>query len=168
MSKIIDSVKEVVEPIIIAQGMELIDIDFKKVYGDDTLTIYLDKDGGVNLDDCELIHNLIDEPLDNLDPTGDKPYNLNVSSAGLDRPLKTDRDYEKSIGKELEISLYSPIDNMKKFEGILLSFDQTSLTFEITNRLKVKGAKAKNCDLDNKNIKIDKKDIAVLKAVIKF
>lgn len=168
MSKIIDSVKEVVEPIIIAQGMELIDIDFKKVYGDDTLTIYLDKDGGVNLDDCELIHNLIDEPLDNLDPTGDKPYNLNVSSAGLDRPLKTDRDYEKSIGKELEISLYSPIDNMKKFEGILLSFDQTSLTFEITNRLKVKGAKAKNSDLDNKNIKIDKKDIAVLKAVIKF
>lgn len=168
MSKIIDSVKEVVEPIIIAQGMELIDIDFKKVYGDDTLTIYLDKDGGVNLDDCELIHNLIDEPLDSLDPTGDKPYNLNVSSAGLDRPLKTDRDYEKSIGKELEISLYSPIDNMKKFEGILLSFDQTSLTFEITNRLKVKGAKAKNCDLDNKNIKIDKKDIAVLKAVIKF
>lgn len=168
MSKIIDSVKEVVEPIIISQGMELIDIDFKKVYGDDTLTIYLDKEGGINLDDCELIHNLIDEPLDRLDPTGDKPYNLNVSSAGLDRPLKTDRDYQKSIGKELEVSLYSPIDNMKKFEGMLLSFDETSLTFEITNRLKVKGAKAKNSDLDNKNIKIDKKDIAVLKAVIKF
>lgn len=168
MSKIIDSVKEVVEPIIISQGMELIDIDFKKVYGDDTLTIYLDKEGGINLDDCELIHNLIDEPLDSLDPTGDKPYNLNVSSAGLDRPLKTDRDYQKSIGKELEVSLYFPIDNMKKFEGILLSFDETSLTFEITNRLKVKGLKAKNNDLDNKNIKIDKKDIAVLKAVIKF
>lgn len=168
MSKIIDSVREIVEPIIIAQGMELIDIDFKKVYGDDTLTIYLDKDGGINLDDCEKINNLIDEPLDNLDPTGDKPYNLNVSSAGLDRPLKTDRDYQKHLGKELEVSLYSPIDGMKKFEGILISFDENSITFEITNRLKVKGAKVKANDNENKNIKIDKKDIAVLRAVIKF
>ena len=70
MSKITDCVKELVEPIISANGMELVDVEYKKLYGQDTLVIYIDKDGGVDLNDCELIHNAIDAPIDDLDQIG--------------------------------------------------------------------------------------------------
>ena len=64
MSKIVDEVTKIVEPIILNNGMELVEVEFKKIAGQDNLTIYIDKDGGVDLNDCELIHNAIDEPLD--------------------------------------------------------------------------------------------------------
>ena len=81
MSKIIEDVKNCVEPIIQSLNMELVDVEFKKQYGQDTLTIFIDKDGGVDLDACELVHNAIDAPLDELDPTSGKAYTLNVYSA---------------------------------------------------------------------------------------
>lgn len=108
MSKITDSVRELTQPIIEKHGMELVDVDFKKLYGQDTLTVYIDKDGGVDLEDCETIHNAIDGPLDDLDPTEGKPYNLNVSSPGIDRPLKSARDFNKKMGLEMEVSLFRP------------------------------------------------------------
>lgn len=153
MSKMIDSVKACVEPIIISHGMELVDIEFKKIYGQDTLTIFVDKEGGMDLNACELIHNAIDAPLDELDPTQGKPYNLNVSSPGLDRPLKTQRDFEKKMNTDVEVSLYKPLDNkLKKFEGKLVGFENDV------------------CEIEYKNekIKINLKDIAVIRSAIKF
>lgn len=157
MSKIIDSVKELVEPIIVANGMELADIEYKKLYGQDTLIIYIDKDGGVDLNDCELIHNAIDAPLDDLDPTNGAPYNLNVSSPGIDRPLKTPRDFAKKIGLEMEVSLYKPIaeiGKVKKFNAILLGYNDNAQQVEL--------------EYKSKNLKLNIKDIALIREAIHF
>ena len=152
MSKITDSVAEFVRPIIEKNGMELVDVEFKKQYGQDTLTVFVDKEGGMDLIACEQIHNAISDPLDELDPTNGKAYVLNVSSPGLDRPFKTDRDFEKHIDGDVEISLYSPIDKLKKFEAKLISYNKDSIDVE----------------LKGKKINIDIKNIALIHEAIKF
>ncbi|MDE6275810.1 MAG: ribosome maturation factor RimP [Clostridia bacterium] len=157
MSKITESVQQLVEPIILANGMELVDVEYKKLYGQDTLIIYIDKDGGVDLNDCELIHNAIDAPLDELDPTGGAPYNLNVSSPGIDRPLKTARDFAKKIGLEMEVSLYKPLAELgkvKKFNAILLGYDE--------------GAQQVELEYKSKNLKLNIKDVALIREAIHF
>ena len=157
MSKITESVKQLVEPIIAANAMELVDVEYKKLYGQDTLIIYIDKNGGVDLNDCELIHNAIDAPLDALDPTDGTPYNLNVSSPGIDRPLKTARDFAKKMGLEMEVSLYKPhaeFGKLKKFNAILLGYDENNQEVEL--------------EYKSKNLKLNIKDIAVIREAIHF
>lgn len=152
MSKICDSTAALVKPIIEANGMELVEVEYKKLYGTPTLIVYIDKDGGVSLDDCEKIHRLIDEPLDELDPTAGAAYNLNVSSPGLDRPLKIERDYIKNIGKSIDISLYEPIGGKKKFTCTLVSYDSDNIV----------------ADIDGEQITLNIKQIAVAKPTITF
>ena len=152
MSKIADAAEQVVRPIIEAHGMELVDVEFKKLYGTPTLTIYIDKPGGVSLDDCELIHRAIDAPIDELDPTDGTAYNLNVSSPGLDRPFKTLRDYQRKLGEKVEVSLYVPLDGKKKFIAVLIDANEEEITLQ---------------DGD-KTIKIQLKQIAAAKPYIEF
>ena len=152
MSKIADAAEQVVRPIIEAHGMELVDVEFKKLYGMPTLTIYIDKPGGVSLDDCELIHRAIDAPIDELDPTDGMAYNLNVSSPGLDRPFKTLRDYQRKLGEKVEVSLYVPLDGKKKFIAVLIDANEEEITLQ---------------DGD-KTIKIQLKQIAAAKPYIEF
>ena len=152
MSKIADAAEQVVRPIIEAHGMELVDVEFKKLYGTPTLTIYIDKPGGVSLDDCELIHRAIDAPIDELDPTDGMAYNLNVSSPGLDRPFKTLRDYKRKLGEKVEVSLYVPLDGKKKFIAVLSDANEEEITLQ---------------DGD-KTIKIQLKQIAAAKPYIEF
>lgn len=157
MSKITDSVKELVEPIIEQKGMELVDVEYKKLYGQDTLIVYIDKTGGVSLDDCELVHNAIDEPLDELDPTEGKPYNFNVSSPGIDRPLKTEKDFNRKMGLDMEVSLYKPspeIGKNKKFTAKLVGFDKESGDIQL--------------EYKTKNIKLNIKDVALIREAIVF
>ncbi len=110
-------------------GFEVVEVLFKNGK-DPSLTVFLDKEGGIDLNDCETYHNAIDPALDELDPTFGAPYTLNVSSAGVDRPFKTDRDYEKNLGKLVEIKLYSPLQGKKFFEGVMTAFDQGTVTVE--------------------------------------
>ncbi len=152
MSKITEEVAKFVEPIIEKNGMELVDVEFKKMYGQDTLIIYVDKEGGMDLNACELIHNAISDPLDELDPTQGKAYTLNVSSPGLDRPFKTEKDFLKHIGEDVEVSLYQPIEKLKKFEAKLVSYNKDNIDVEY------KG----------KKINLNIKDIALIHAAIKF
>lgn len=152
MSKIADAAEQVVRPIIEAHGMELVDVEFKKLYGTPTLTIYIDKPGGVSLDDCELIHRAIDAPIDELDPTDGMAYNLNVSSPGLDRPFKTLHDYQRKLGEKVEVSLYVPLDGKKKFIAVLIDANEEEITLQ---------------DGD-KTIKIQLKQIAAAKPYIEF
>lgn len=155
MSKTADAVAELVAPIIDSLGMELVEVDFSKTKQGDALTVFIDKEGGVSLDDCEAVHNAIDAPLDDLDPTDGKPYTLNVSSPGLDRPYKTARDYEKHIGTASEVSLFAPMEKLgKKFVAILENYD----------------AESGNVTLDaaGKKITINKKDIALIREHIEF
>ncbi len=113
-------VLEKIEPIVTSMGYEIVDVEFEKKYVDDNLTVFIDVSTGVSLDDCEKVHYAIDPALDELDPTDGKPYVLNVSSPGLDRPFKKQRDFERNYGKEVEVKLYAPLKGKKIFEGVLV------------------------------------------------
>ncbi|MDE6549879.1 MAG: ribosome maturation factor RimP [Clostridia bacterium] len=152
MSKICDSTAALVKPIIESNGMELVEVEYKKLYGTPTLIVYIDKEGGVSLDDCEKIHRLIDAPLDELDPTSGAAYNLNVSSPGLDRPLKCERDYIKNIGKSIDLSLYEPVGGKKKFTCTLISYNNDTIV----------------ADIGGEQITLNIKQIAVAKPTITF
>ncbi len=155
MSKIADAVTELVKPIVEGLGMELVEVLFAKTKEGDALTVFIDKEGGVSLNDCEAVHNAIDAPLDDLDPTDGKPYTLNVSSPGLDRPFKTDRDFAKHIGFKVETSLFAPIAGVgKKFVATLAAYDPQGGVVTL--------------ELDGKSVAIDRKDIAIIREHIEF
>ena len=107
-------------------GFELCDVEFVKEYGEWVLTLYIDQPGGVSIDDCERVSKTVDPILDEADPI-EQQYFLSVSSLGLDRPLKKDADFQRNIGKRIEIRLFAPKDGKKEFAGELLRFDEASL-----------------------------------------
>ena len=121
-----------VQPIIENLGYEVVEIEYVKKSDGMNLTFYIDKDGGIDIKDCELVSKAIDPILEQLNPTSDAPYILNVSSPGIDRPLKTKRDFERNQGKEIEITLFAKEkeSGQKVFKGILEDFDEDSLTIK--------------------------------------
>ncbi len=150
--KIEQSVIEKIQPAVTALGYEIVDVEFEKKNGEDNLTIFIDIPSGVSLDDCEKVHYAVDPLLDELDPTAGKPYILNVSSPGLDRPFKKQRDYERNYGKEVEIKLYAPLKGKKVYEGVLVARDENSLTL----------------NLGKEEIKIENNKIAIARPLVKF
>jgi len=135
-------------------GYELVEVIYKKEFGTMALTFIIDtdKEGGISLDDCEIVNNIIDPILDAEDPTEGEAYTLNVSSPGLDRPLTLERDYVKNKGKDVEINLYAPQNGKKKFEGVLKAWTMDSVTLDIKGEEYI----------------FIKKAISVIKPVIKF
>ena len=116
-----NTVYEAVNPTVVSLGYEIVDIVERSEYGQKVITFVVDKvPDGVSLDDCERLHYAIEPIMDELDPTGGKPYVLEVSSPVLDRPLKTQRDFERNYGKEVEVRLYAPLKGVKSYEGVLL------------------------------------------------
>ena len=131
MSKISEQIEKFIEPIVSGLGYEIVEVEFAKKHNGDNLTVFIDKkEGYIDIVDCETVHNAIDEPLDELDPTMGKPYTLNVSSPGIDRPIVTDKDYNRNLGEMLEVKLFQAIEKKKIFIGKLLSFDETSIELE--------------------------------------
>lgn len=116
----LNSVKNAISSAVESVGCEIVDIEYDKKYGEMNLTVFVYKKG-LTLDDCEKVHYAIDPILDELDPTNGKPYNLNVSSPGLDRPFKTQRDFERNYDTEVELKLFAPQKGKKLFEGVLKS-----------------------------------------------
>ncbi len=114
-------VEELVQPIVEGVNFELVDVEFKKEGPHRYLRIYIDKPGGISLDDCQLISEKLSEKLDELDPI-EENYFLEVSSPGLDRPLKNEKDFIKYRGELVEVKLYEPIDGQKLIEGELVDF----------------------------------------------
>lgn len=115
-----------------SMGFELCDVEYQKEYGDWVLTFYIDKEGGVNIDECETVSRAIEPILDEQDPI-DQEYVLSVSSLGIDRPLKKDRDYDRATGKELQVKLYAPQDGKKEWIGTLTAFDAEKFTIQAEN-----------------------------------
>ena len=113
-------------------GFELCDVEFVKEYGDWVLTLYIDRPDGVTIDDCERVSKAVDPILDEADPI-EQQYFLSVSSLGLDRPLKKDADFQRNIGKRIEIKLFAPLNGKKEFVGELVSYDETSLVVRLDN-----------------------------------
>ena len=125
-------VYEIVDPIIDGLNMELVDVEYIKEGPHMYLRVYIDKIGGVTLDDCKNVSEKLSEELDVKDPISDN-YFLEVSSPGLDRPLKNDSDLKRSIGKDVELNLYKAIDGDKKLIGKLLKYDDEKIYIEDTD-----------------------------------
>ncbi|MFG6358725.1 MAG: ribosome maturation factor RimP [Acetatifactor sp.] len=110
------------QPIAAARGVEIYDVEYVKEGGDCYLRAYIDKPEGVNIEDCEHVSRALSDALDREDFIPDA-YILEVSSPGLGRALKKDRHLARSIGEEVEIKLYKPLDGTKEYAGVLKSFD---------------------------------------------
>ncbi|OMF36769.1 ribosome maturation factor RimP [Paenibacillus sp. FSL H8-0548] len=122
ISKIKAAVQEMALPFLSSNGFELVDIEYVKEGSNYFLRIFVDKEGGIDIDDCGRISEFMSEQLDANDPVTDV-YFLEVSSPGAERPLKNEADVSKAIGKHVYITTYEPISGAKEFEGLLLSFD---------------------------------------------
>lgn len=133
-------------PIATQLDIEIVEIEFKQGK-EPALTVYIDTETGVDLNTCEKFHRAIDPVLDEVDPTFGAPYTLNVSSPGLDRPLKTDRDYQKCMEQKVEVKLFAPMKGKKFFEAILKGHDENCVYLEDNGEaLKLEKAKiAKIC-----------------------
>ena len=131
-AKPIEEIQAFLTPYAESLGLEIVEVTFK-MSKNPQLTIYIDKEGGVDLDSCEAFHNLILDPIDVFDPYPN-PYTLNVSSPGVDRPFKTEKDFLKRIDKMVEVKLYAPMNGAKYFEGILKAYDGGSVTIEVNGK----------------------------------
>lgn len=131
MSKISQAAYEIVKPFADSLGLYVVEVKYEKRFDGYHLTVVIDKEGGVNITDCEDLSRLIDAPLDEADPTNNAPYLLDVSSMGLDRPLTTDYDFKKYMNKEIVVKLYAPQKGGKKeFKGVLSAYDGQSVTIQ--------------------------------------
>ena len=110
------------EPIVVHQHVELYDLEFLTEYGRTILRLYIDKDGGITIDDCEKISGVVGRALDDHYPIPGS-YVLEVSSPGIERKLIKDSHYMANVGKEVEVKLKKPINNQKKFRGVLLGLE---------------------------------------------
>ena len=119
-------------PITDSGGFELVDVEYVKEGGTWYLRSYIDKEGGITINDCETVSRALSAKLDEQDFIDDA-YIMEVSSPGLGRPLKKEKDYVRSMGKELELRTYRAFDKQKEFYGILVAFDDDSVTIEIEN-----------------------------------
>lgn len=150
--KIIDKIYELLKRPIEDLGYEIVDIEFAKKYGQMNLTVYIYIERGVTLDDCELVNNAINPILDEADPIPEA-YILNVSSPGLDRPFKKQRDYERNYGQEVEIKLYAPLKGKKVYEGILKEKQENAVIIQMP---------------DETEMKIDMTRVAYVRPLVKF
>ena len=122
----------ILEPVIAEKGLELVDLEFVKEGVNWYLRVYIDKDGGVNIDDCEAVSRALEVKLDEKDPI-EQAYILEVSSPGIDRPLKKDADFVKYHGEIIDVKLYKAQDGSKQYQGRLLGLEDGVLSIEEEN-----------------------------------
>lgn len=124
--------EKMVQPILDENGFELWDVEYVKEGANYYLRVYADKEGGITIDDCVTISRALEVKLDEEDFI-EEAYILEVSSPGLGRPLKRERDFERSIGAEVDVKLYKAVNQQKEFTGILKAYDETTVTLELEN-----------------------------------
>lgn len=137
MSKVTDLVEKLAKPILDDMGLELVDVEYVKEGKNWFLRLFIDKENGVDIEECGLVSERLSEQLDEIDPI---PHNyfLEVSSPGAERPLKKEKDYMQAIGKMIQVNTYEPIDGEKSFEGRLVAFDNEILTLEMKEKTRMK------------------------------
>ncbi|MCQ2520091.1 MAG: ribosome maturation factor RimP [Lachnospiraceae bacterium] len=142
---------ELLKPIAESNSVEIYDVEYVEEAGEWYLRAYIDKEGGVTINDCEAVSRALSDALD-VDDFIDDAYYLEVSSPGLGRSLKKDSHLEKSIGDEVDLKTYKAINKQKEFTGILKSFDALSVTLEI----------------NGEDVSFARKDVANIKLTIDF
>lgn len=128
-SQIENKTEELLTPIASAHGVTIYDVEYVKEAGEYYLRAYIDKEGGVTIDDCVDVSRALSDALDKDDFIEDA-YTLEVSSPGLTRQLTKDKHFAQSLGRTVEVKLYKAIDKQKEFTGALKAFDQDSVTIE--------------------------------------
>lgn len=129
-NEVIETTEKLVTPILDDMGLELVDVEFVQEGKSWFLRVFVDKEGGVEIEECGQVSEQLSEKLDAEDPIT-FPYFLEVSSPGAERPLKTKNDFEKHVGHNVYVKLYEHIDGEKEFEGTLDSFENDIATIEI-------------------------------------
>lgn len=142
--------EELVQPIVDAHQFELVDVEYVKEGSNYYLRVFADKEGGINIDDCVTISRELEVKLD-ADDFIEDAYILEVSSPGLGRPLKKDKDLKRSIGSDVEVKLYKAIDKQKEFEGQLVAFDENTITIQ-----------------NDQEITFNRNDIALIRLALDF
>ena len=144
--------EQLLEPVVSELGFELVDVEYVKEGGTWYLRAYIDKPGGITVDDCEAVSRRFSDILDEKDYISDS-YVFEVSSPGLGRPLKKEKDFKRSIGEEVEIRTYRAIDRQKEFVGILKEYDDTTVTITYE---------------DNTDQTFERADIALIRLALDF
>ena len=138
-------------PLMEEHHFELVDVEYVKEAGNWYLRGYIDKPGGITVNDCETVSRAFSDKLDENDFIEDS-YIMEISSPGLDRPLKKEKDFQRNMGKLVEVRTYRPIEKQKEFCGILTAFDSNSVTI----------------DEDGTERTFEKKDMALIRQAIEF
>ena len=138
-------------PIVEGCGFELVDVEYVKEAGNWYLRGYIDKPGGITVNDCEAVSRIFSDKLDEKDFIEDS-YIMEISSPGLDRPLKKEKDFARSMGKLVEVRTYRPIEKQKEFCGVLTAYDSSTVTIQE----------------DEETRTFDRKDIALIRLAIEF
>lgn len=170
-----DIAKDITGPL----GIDIYDVEYVKEAGEFYLRIYIDKPGGVTIDDCETVSRALSDELDKSDPIQDA-YILEVSSPGLGRKLKKDRHFEKSLGEKVEVKLFEAVDGSKEYIGILKSYDADSITVSDAEvpaapknnkgrkPSKKAAAEAEMKATETKEMTFKRKEISTVKLVVEF
>ncbi|WP_086349353.1 ribosome maturation factor RimP [Candidatus Enterococcus clewellii] len=157
MSSVVETVTELVTPILKEQNFELVDIEFVKEGKNWFLRVFIDKTGGIDIEECAFVSEQLSERLDAIEPDPiPQAYFLEVSSPGAERPLKKEADYENAVGEYIHLSFYQAVEGEKQIEGTLKSFDKETVT--LTVKIKTR----------TKELVIDRKNIAKARLAIKF
>ena len=151
MSKITDLTAELARPVVEACGCTQWDVEYIKEAGSWYLRLYIDKEGGISIDDCEAVSRGVDPLLDEADPIQD-PYTFEVSSAGADRPLKKPEHFEAFMGAEVDVKFYKAVNGQKNCTGILAGYEDGNVTL----------------DMGGETVTFDKKEIAFVRLHVSF
>ena len=152
MKKSIEAtIEELVQPIIDTNNFELVDVEYVKEGGIYYLRAYIDKEGGITVNDCEAVAREMNVLLDEKDFIPDS-YTFEVSSPGLGRPLKKEKDYVRNMSKKVEIRTYRAINRSKEFYGLLTAYDKESVTI----------------DADGEEMRFERTDIALIRQAVHF
>ncbi|MGX6962209.1 ribosome maturation factor RimP [Vagococcus xieshaowenii] len=157
MSSVVETVTEVVTPILDQLNFELVDIEFLKEGKNWFLRVYIDKPNGIDIEECAIVSEQLSEKMDSLNPDPiPQAYFLEVSSPGVERPLKKEEDFQNALNEYINVSLYSPVEGEKSFDGFLIDLNESELTL----RVKIKTRE--------KEITFSRKNIAKARLAIQF
>lgn len=129
MAKVTDVVAELARPFTEQAGCTLWDVEYVKEAGEWFLRVYIDKEGGVCIDDCEAVSRPLSDALDEVDPIPGS-YTFEVSSAGLDRALKREEHFEQCMGQQVDVKFYRPVDGSKEYTGVLTGYENGDVTVD--------------------------------------
>ncbi|MDT2829483.1 ribosome maturation factor RimP [Vagococcus carniphilus] len=157
MANVVDIVTDLVNPILDELTFELVDIEYVKEGKNWFLRVFIDKEGGIDINECALVSEKLGEKLDTIEPDPiPQAYFLEVSSPGAERPLKKEADYEQAIGEYINISFYQAVNGEKQYQGFLEKLDKETLTL----RVKIK--------TQEKTMEFERKNIAKARLAIQF